>query len=86
MALSDYPKATNSLLTQDEKRFLDDIPDNVVAAFLSEFEGKQKATLTYVFDEGVTQAVFESAERIQAVVDYYDMLFEYGVRERPSND
>lgn len=83
MALSDYPKASNALLTQEEKVFLDDMPDDAVKTFLSELDGQTKGTFTGINSEGVYKLTFEGADRLQAVRDYFEMLFEFGVRDRP---
>lgn len=84
MAISDYPKASNALLTQEEKAFLDDMPDDAVKTFISQSsDGQTKGTFTGINNEGVFKPTFEGQDRLQAVQDYFEMLFEFGVRERP---
>jgi hypothetical protein len=83
MALSDYPKASNALLSREEKKFLDTMPDDVVKTFLSELDGQTRGTFTGIDNEGVFKLTFEGEDRLQAIRDYFEMLFEFGVRERP---
>jgi hypothetical protein len=83
MALSDYPKESSALLTQEEKVLLDHMPNDVIKSFLSELEGQTNGTFTGITNDGVFKLVFEGEDRMQAVRDYFEMLFEFGVRERP---
>lgn len=82
MALNEFPRVTNKLLTQEEKCLLDDMPDSVVKTFLDEFPGQTKGTFTGIREDGVFKIEFEG-ERLTAVKDYFEMLFEAGIRERP---
>lgn len=84
MTQETFPKATNSLLSQDEKRFLDDMPDAAVAKVFSDTT-VTGISLSHIHDEGVTLHTFEN-ERAQAVRDYYEMLFAYGVRKDTRKD
>ena len=72
--------ATKSLLTQEEKNFLDDLPDKVVAyIFLAPSDGIQ---VTHVAKDlsGVTKMEFHG-ERAIAARAYLTMLMEYGIRK-----
>ncbi|MBT2555507.1 hypothetical protein [Arthrobacter sp. ISL-5] len=80
---SNQPKRINQLLTQEEKCFLDDLPQEAVNAFYSEVDGQENGSITGLTKEGVTTITLESPERVQAVKQYIDMLIELGVRERP---
>lgn len=83
MALSDYPKESNALLTQEEKVVLDDMPDEAVKVFLNEVEGQQTGRITTMSKDGVSTLHLETPERVVAVKEYFEMMFEFGVRDRP---
>ena len=44
-----------------------------------------RETFTGINNEGVFKLPFEGEDRLQAVRDYFEMLFEFGVRERPAD-
>lgn len=77
MALSDYPKASNKLLTPEEKVFIDHIPDEVRSTFIVEYEDQETATFTHLSEEGVTVMKFEGREKLKAVKDYIEMINEF---------
>lgn len=82
MTQSEFPKDTNSLLTQEEKLFLDKIPDAGVA-YLLRNEGTD-LKLSFVAQDLSTTIYHEfKGERADAVRDYYAMLFAFGVRKDP---
>jgi hypothetical protein len=74
MALSDYPKETNRLLTQQEKCFLDTLPEEALSTFFNESEGKATGRITGIMDSGVMTLILETPDRIQAVKDYIEMI------------
>ena len=78
-----YPKATNSLLSQEEKNFLDDLPQQGVE-YLLNAPLDPDMTMSWVPNDLSTSIYYEfKGERAQAVRDYYEMLFAYGVRKDP---
>lgn len=82
MALNDSPRI-NQLPTQDEKCFLDDLPQDALNKFYAEADYKTSAHITGISKEGVTTITLETPERIQAVKNYIDMLIDLGIRQRP---
>lgn len=85
MTQETFPKATNSLLSQEEKLFLDDMPDEVVRRIYVKPDASG-ISLTYIPKDasGVTQFTFEG-ERATAVRDYLEMLFAHGIRKDVRN-
>jgi hypothetical protein len=79
--MESYPKPSNSLLTCEEKRFLDHAPDKAVVKLLALPESNS-IKLTHIPDDasGVYCYVFEG-ERAQAVRDYFRMQIEFGLRD-----
>lgn len=78
----EFPRATNSLLSQEEKNFLDDIPDEGVKVVMETDDMDLK--ISFVPKDLSTTIYFEFAgDRATAVRDYYEMLFAYGVRTDP---
>jgi hypothetical protein len=79
--MESYPKPSNSLLTCEEKRFLDHVPDKGAIAILAESEANSYK-LTHLPDSGsgVYCYTFEG-ERAQAVRDYFRMQIEFGLRD-----
>lgn len=81
----EFPRVTNSLLSQEEKTFLDDLPDGGVAHIFSNSDMDLK--LTFIAkDFSITKYYEFRGEKAQAVRDYYEMLFAYGVRKDPRAD
>lgn len=80
---SEFPRSTNSLLTQDEKNFLDDLPDEGVVYLMScPPDAHMKAS--FISNDLERSFYYEfKDERNQAVKDYYEMLFHFGVRKDP---
>lgn len=86
MTAEAFPRKTNSLLTQDEKNFLDDLPDQAVdVVFANGSEGTKNIQLSFVSNDLSSTQYYEFAagERAKAVIDYYEMLFFYGIRKDP---
>lgn len=80
---SEFPRPTNSLLSQEEKNFLDDIPEQGVAYLLNSHPDA-KMRLSFISKDLSTSIYYEfEGEKAQAVKDYYEMLFHYGVRKDP---
>jgi hypothetical protein len=79
--MESYPKPSNSLLTCEEKRFLDHVPDEGAIAVLAESDA-HRVKLTHLPNNGsgVYCYVFEG-ERAQAVRDYFRMQIEFGLRD-----
>lgn len=74
---NEFPRPSGSLLTEEEKTFLDDAPDDVVALF---FEYPQYGyVVKHTNTEGVGQYEF-LGDRAVAVRDYYEMLFAHDIR------
>lgn len=85
---NEFPRETNHLLTQDEKNFLDDLPDAAVKSVLSiiDITDGRAVTLSFYPKDETKQATlheFKTPERKLAVKDYYEMLFAYGVKDDP---
>lgn len=85
MTAEAFPRKTNSLLSQDEKNFLDDIPDAAVDVILATATEDKNLTLSFVANDLSTTKYYEftAGERATAVKDYYEMLFAYGIRKDP---
>lgn len=82
MTHSEFPKDTNSLLTTEEKSFLDNIPDEGVAMIIRNESDTYK--LSFIAKDFSTTMYHEfEGERAAAVRDYYAMLFAYGIRTDP---
>jgi hypothetical protein len=79
--MESYPKPSNSLLTCEEKRFLDHVPNKGVVALLANGDANEYK-LTHIPDDasGVYAYTFEG-ERAQAVRDYFRMQIEFGLRD-----
>lgn len=82
MTQSEFPKDTNSLLTQEEKLFLDSVPDEGVRYMLSNESTDIKASF---IAKDLSMTIYHEfrGERADAVRDYYAMLFAFGVRKDP---
>lgn len=78
----EFPRPSNSLLSQEEKNFLDDLPPQVIEYIMANPDRELK--LSFIpKDLSVTKYFEFKAEKIQAVHDYLEMLFHYGVRKDP---
>lgn len=82
MTQSEFPKDTNKLLTQEEKLFLDKLPDEGVLYMLRNEDADIKASFI-ANDLSVTMYHEFKGERADAVRDYYAMLFAFGLRKDP---
>jgi hypothetical protein len=79
MDKNEFPRETNSLLTEEEKSFLDDAPDQVVSIIFEPEYQDFGYVLRTVKDEGAYEYEF-LGERAVAVRDYYEMLFAFDIR------
>lgn len=77
---SEFPRTTNRLLSQEDKRFLDMFPDDLVKAIFEFDDADIKAT--QLTSQGATMLTF-IGEKATAVRDYFEMQFAYGVRKDP---
>lgn len=78
--MSEFPRESNSLLTEEEKTFLDDAPQKAVALLFDPEYAGADICLDRVTNDGFDRHEFKG-ERAKAVLDYYEMLFHFGVRE-----
>lgn len=75
MALYDFPKPSNKLLTPAEKCVIDMMPDEARQKFLNS-ESEQTGQITAMNASGVGTITLETPERVQAVKDYLEMIQE----------
>lgn len=75
MALYDFPKPSNALLTPAEKCVIDMLPEDAKQEFLNA-KGEQTGQITAMNVSGVATITLETPERVQAVKDYIEMIDE----------
>lgn len=78
----EFPKLSNSVLTQEEKLFLDKVPDEGVA-YMMRNPGTDITASFVANDLSVSMFYKFEGERADAVRDYFEMLFAYGLRKDP---
>ncbi len=82
MSNSEFPKDTNSLLTTEEKVFLDGMPDDGVLRIIT--NTSSHINISFVAkDLSFTEYHVFNDDRADAVRDYYAMLIAFGVRNDP---